>query len=99
MDPITFAEARLSEDEQAPTVRLWGQTAADSVAAARRRERDIREAAAGRRILRRHRNCMYGGGYCGDGGHGGDLLCPELADLLVRWADHPEYEQAWKPEA
>jgi Family of unknown function (DUF6221) len=59
--------------------------------------RVLREVEAGRRIVARHRDCGDGMGYCGDGGHGGDVLCPDMADLLVRWADHPDYDESWKP--
>ena len=60
--------------------------------------RVLREVEAGRRILKRHRNCGDGYGFCGDGGHGGGAAgCSEMEDLLVRWADHPDYDQDWKP--
>jgi Family of unknown function (DUF6221) len=63
--------------------------------------RVLREVEAGRRILARHRPDGYGCEYCDDGGHGesgGDGFCAELADLLYRWADHPDYDkEAWKP--
>ena len=59
----------------------------------------LREVEAGHRILARHRGCMWGAGYCGDGGHGGGDgdPCGDLADLLYRWADHPDYDPAWRP--
>ena len=52
--------------------------------------RALREVEAGRRILARH-------GYCDHGGWNGTPLCPDLADLLVRWAGHPGYSPEWKP--
>lgn len=61
--------------------------------------RVLREAAAGRRILERHRDCVpYGGGLCD---HAGivDLYagpCPDMRDLLARWDDHRDYDPAWR---
>jgi Family of unknown function (DUF6221) len=60
--------------------------------------RALREVEAGRRILARHRRCGDGYGFCDDGGHGGGAAgCAEMKDLLYRWADHPDYDQEWKP--
>jgi hypothetical protein len=56
--------------------------------------RALREVEAGRRILARHQPDNYGCQYCADGGHniiGGGWGCADLADLLYRWADHPDY--------
>lgn len=57
--------------------------------------RALREVEAGRRILERHRDDGYGCQYCerwiGPG------PCPDLADLLYRWAGHPDYDGAWAP--
>lgn len=60
-------------------------------------ERALREVAAGYRILERHALCPNGGGFCKESTVRGPV-CPELADLLYRWADHPAYEPAWLPE-
>lgn len=51
--------------------------------------RALREVESGRRILERHRDC-----WCGNGP--GDV-CPEMADLLCRWADRPGYKPEWAP--
>lgn len=52
--------------------------------------RVLREVEAGRRILARHTMCVQGL-------HAGPYPCPELADLLYRWADHPDYRPEWAP--
>jgi hypothetical protein len=59
--------------------------------------RVLREVEAGRRILARHQPDGFGCQYCADGGHNSDWGCADLADLLARWADHPEYRPEWKP--
>ena len=61
--------------------------------------RVLREVEAGRRILERHRDCVqYGGGICEHAG-AVDPPCPDLRDLLCRWADHPDYLPGWAPAA
>lgn len=67
--------------------------------------RALREVEAGRRILARH----GGNHWCPDpqdrdwtvyeAGERVTLTypCGDLRDLLCRWADHPEYEESWKP--
>ena len=59
--------------------------------------RALREVEAGRRILGRHWNCGTGGGWCDEPGLTRWSPCPDMADLLTRWADHPAYGQEWKP--
>lgn len=59
--------------------------------------RALREVEAGRRILGRHWNCGTGGGWCDEPGLTRGSPCPDMADLLTRWADHPAYGQEWKP--
>ena len=60
--------------------------------------RALREVEAGRRILERHRDCLpYGGGPCEHAGTIGDPPCPDLRDLLTRWAGHKDYREEWKP--
>lgn len=67
--------------------------------------RVLREVEAGRRILERHQPKPDGTcSWCLE-----ERLaypeewqrmawpCPEFRDLLVRWADHPDYDQEWKP--
>lgn len=56
--------------------------------------RVLREVGAGRRILERHRPDEYGCQACEQ--YEG-VLCPDLRDLLCRWADHPGYDQEWAP--
>lgn len=65
--------------------------------------RVLREVAARRRTLERHRNCGHGVGYCDDGGHGWyddarGALCNEKLDLAAAWSDHPDYREEWKPQ-
>jgi hypothetical protein len=60
--------------------------------------RVLREVEAGRRILGRHGQCgiPWGGGLCDEAG-AVYRPCPDLRDLLYRWADHPAYRQEWAP--
>jgi Family of unknown function (DUF6221) len=61
-------------------------------------ERALRDVESGRRILARHTECAQRGtGPCWEFPGVGDL-CRELADLLYRWTDHPDYDPRWKPE-
>jgi Family of unknown function (DUF6221) len=67
-------------------------------AAAHDPSRVLREVEAKRRILKRHRNCGSGIGYCDDGGHGSDGTdpgCAEMRDLAAPWSDHPEFAKGW----
>lgn len=57
--------------------------------------RALRDVEAGRRILARHAACPACGGYKAWSDGAGP--CPDLADLLYRWADHPDYDPAWRP--
>jgi hypothetical protein len=57
--------------------------------------RVLREVDAGRRTLERHRPDRSGCQYCER--PPGPGPCPDLADLLDRWSDHPDYDQGWKP--
>lgn len=62
--------------------------------------RALREVEAGRRILARHRDCGFGdlaGRYCGVHSWNGAAGCRDFRDLLFRWADHPDYDESWKP--
>jgi len=55
--------------------------------------RALREVEAGRRILERHRHCVpWGNGPCEHAGITGDEPCPDMRDLVVRWAGHPDYK-------
>ena len=58
--------------------------------------RALREVEAGRRILARHRECPVQNGYCER--WTGPEVCPEMADLLVRWAGRPGYDPDWAPD-
>lgn len=63
--------------------------------------RVLAETAAKRRILARHARCGSGIGWCADGGHELDWSpahCFELADLAAPYADHPDFDPAWKVE-
>lgn len=57
--------------------------------------RALREVEAGRRILARHADCAVGNGSCE--WFAGPGPCDDFADLLYRWAGHPDYRPAWKP--
>ena len=101
-DPVAFAAARLDEAEAEHDEMHYDGCArcgpvvfpCDCGYPAR----VLREVEAGRRILARHQPDSYGCQYCADGGH--NIIswgCADLADLLARWADHPDYDQAWRP--
>lgn len=63
--------------------------------------RVLAEVEAKQRILKRHARCGSGVGRCDDGGHGWDDVegggCADLGDLARPFADHPDYEERWKP--
>lgn len=86
-DPYRQIDPRMREGAE----YTWHETGADPA-------RALREVAAGRRILARHRPCAAGMGICMDYPTASADICPELADMLVRWADHVEYEPAWLPD-
>ena len=91
-DPVAFATARLDEDWQEAHAPRY-----PDLLAARIR----REVTAGRRILARHRDCGFGAvttRYCGVHAWNGAAGCRDFRDLLVRWADHPDYDPLWSPE-
>lgn len=53
---------------------------------------------ADRRIVELHQGCGYGTGFCDDGGHGwDDGGCANLALLALPYADHPDYDETWRP--
>lgn len=84
--------ARCSEDELAAADRRTWHIARYDPASA------LREVEAGRRILARHRDCAERDtGPCWEFPYGDADVCRELADLLYRWADHNDYDTAWKP--
>jgi len=91
-DPVAFAEARLAEDDR--RAFRWSLPERIGLYATRRRGRMRREVIAGRRILERHRPDEYGCQLCA---WSEGVICPDLRDLLYRWADHPGYRQACKP--
>jgi hypothetical protein len=84
-DPAAFAQARLDEEEDHYRRRIVVINA----------PRALRDVEAGRRILARHAACSSGAGY--DDMWTGPDPCPDMADLLYRWADHLDYDQKWKP--
>ena len=99
--PVILVASGEYDDVEVATVDLGGDDIAAHIA---RHDpaRVLREVEAGRRTLQRHRTCGSGHGYC-DGVIDGDRtrrtwpLCDDLADLLYRWADHSDYNPAWKP--
>ncbi|MFI7615101.1 DUF6221 family protein [Nonomuraea terrae] len=67
--------------------------------------RVLREVAAKRSILDRHKSCGTGVGYCDDGGHGPSVEdseaftgCSDLKDLATPYADHRDYRREWAPD-
>lgn len=65
--------------------------------------RVLAEITAKRRTLARHSRCGSGVGWCDDGGHGiepdeGPGGCNDLLDLAAPYADHPDYDPAWRLE-
>lgn len=90
-DLIAFVTARLDEDERELVKDPPAGLGYANLAA-----RMHREVEAGRRILERHRPDQYGCQYCER--FPGPGPCPDLADLLVHWADHPDYRPEWKPQ-
>jgi hypothetical protein len=88
---------------------VWGRPDADHIA---RYDpaRALREVAAKRRVLERHRPVGGTPSYraqacagCGTEGYCDDPVtekmsdCPELRDMAAIWDAHPDYRQAWKP--
>lgn len=63
-------------------------------------DRVLAECQAKRRIVERHDACGAGDGYCDDGGHGwddeGGPRCSDLADLASAFADHADFDPAWR---
>jgi hypothetical protein len=63
--------------------------------------RVLREVAAGRRILGRHKPVDYHGisvcqwDTCSEGEQ--PWPCPDILDSIAVWSDHPDYQEAWKP--
>ncbi len=80
----------------ADTKNPWNDEEIGPFAARHDPARALREVEAGRRIFERHRSCPSGDGY--DDMWTGPGPCPDLADLLYRWADRPDYDQEWKPQ-
>lgn len=102
-DPIACAATWLDEDERAARELIDGTgmhgllkifTDGSPVLDVLGR-RMLREVEAGRRILERHGDCGAGNGYCDY--WTGPEPCPDMADLLYRWAGHPDYDPDWKP--
>jgi hypothetical protein len=78
-----FLEARLAEDE-------FGATHSGKlpVPEASYHQRTLREVAAKRSILRRYRDAPVALA---------SALLDDIRDLASVYADHPDYEQAWRP--
>jgi hypothetical protein len=58
--------------------------------------RVLADCEAKRRIVERHRSKPdTGGWYCA--GCGDDWPCEDLRDLASVYADHPDYDEAWRP--
>jgi hypothetical protein len=99
-DLIAFAVARLNGDasEAAVPEMLWGETAADNDMD-ERRDRALREVAAGRAIVARCALLMNELDQWPNG-----LVSPRavlarqvMACLASAWSDHPDYQEEWKP--
>lgn len=54
---------------------------------------------AKRKVVRLHAGCGTGAGCCDDGSRGGleGIGCPTLAYLALPYADHRDYDDAWRP--
>jgi hypothetical protein len=80
---VEFLEARLGEDEHGAT-----HSAELPVPAADYHERTLREVAAKRRIVSRYSDASVDEVI---------LLLEDVRDLASVYADHPDYDQAWRP--
>lgn len=80
---VEFLEARLAEDEYGAT-----HSGALPVPEANYHHRTLREVAAKRRIVRRYRDASVGDVA---------LLLDSVRDLASVFADHPDYDPAWRP--
>jgi hypothetical protein len=80
---VEFLEARLSEDEFSAT-----HSGKLPVPVVNYHQRTLREVAAKRRILRRYRDAPASDAA---------LLLDNVRDLASVYADHPDYDQAWRP--
>jgi hypothetical protein len=80
---VEFLEARLSEDEFSAT-----HSGKLPVPVVNYHQRTLREVASKRRILRRYRDAPASDAA---------LLLDNLRDLASVYADHPDYDHAWRP--
>jgi hypothetical protein len=80
---VDFLEARLAEDRHSAT-----HAGALPVPEANYDQRTLREVAAKQRIVRRYRDAPIG-----------DVapLLENIRDLASVFADHPDYDPAWRP--
>jgi histone H3/H4 len=83
MTIVEFMEARLAEDEHDATHS--GQLPVPEAAF---HQRTLREVAAKRRIVRRYRDAPI---------EAVTLLLEDVRDLASVYADHADYERAWRP--
>jgi len=58
--------------------------------------RVLREVAAGRTILRRHKPVRSSGKLQCEGCLTTFWPCPDLEDLATIWSDHPNYDRGWE---
>jgi hypothetical protein len=80
---VEFLEDRLSEDEFSAT-----HSGKLPVPLVNYHQRTLREVASKRRILRRYRDAPA---------TDAALLLDTVRDLASVYADHPDYDQAWRP--
>lgn len=80
---VDFLEARFREDEHGAT-----HSGKLPVPTKYYHQRTLLEVAAKRRILNR---------YCGASVGDVVMLLPDVRDLASVYADHPDYDQAWRP--
>jgi hypothetical protein len=83
MTIVEFLEARFREDEQSAT-----HSGNLPVPVKDYHQRTLDEVAAKRRIVRRYRDAPV---------HDVMLLVEDVRDLACVYADHPDYDPAWRP--
>jgi len=94
-DKLDDPHRQIDPNVRAGAEHAWHETAADPA-------RMLREVEAGRRILARYEDCLlrmedpaYPHAVARDQAREyEDFVLP---NLLVRWADHPDYDPEWRP--
>ncbi|MFE3577916.1 DUF6221 family protein [Streptomyces vinaceus] len=104
--PLPFLSARLDEDEQAAhAADGCGNELVDALLGRYEPKRVLREVAAKRRMLDRHtprrRNIADQDGRLAKitvcDWDNDNWPCADVLDLVSAYADHPDYQAAWRP--